>query len=51
MVVREHDAGASNTLLWQPSASGTYRVRGRARAGGAEAAEASPGLPVTVGTR
>lgn len=52
VMVREHSAGASNTLAWRPSRSGTYRVRGYARTSGEDEADMgeSQAMAVTVGT-
>ena len=51
-VVREQVAGPSNTLVWRPSRSGTYRVDATALSGGTEADTARSGeVAVTVGKR
>lgn len=53
VLVREQEAGQSNTIVWPPSRSGTYRVQGTVRSGRErDAATGRSGeLAVTVSKR
>ena len=52
VVVREQSTGPSNTIVWPPTSSGTYRVHGTAKSIGGESSSAgSGGLTVTVRSR
>ena len=48
VLVREQGTGPSNTLVWQPSSAGTYRVEGSARSSSASEASAATSVDLAV---